>query len=180
MLANHTIRQGLLLKIEWPWWLMSAADAWGLHDQDCIHNGKKLINPLDSLMRSLQLGANTCFLERIGLVYNKYTFDQHGLQLGDIQRIDKHNWASSQKICRLKFYNYLKLLQSCGDTHQEKTLGTELYLKICAYYINIFLLMTLDLQNIIVLASKMSFFFHLWKLWLKHGDCAMIGNPYKV
>jgi len=53
-------------------------------------------------MRSLQLGAKTCFLERIGLVYNKYIFDQHGLQLGDIQRIDKHNWASGQRICQLK------------------------------------------------------------------------------
>jgi len=51
------------------------------------------------------------------------------------------------------------MLQSCGDTHQEKTLGIELYLKICAYYINIFLLVTLDLQNIIVLTSKVSFFF---------------------
>jgi len=29
-------------------------------------------------------------------------------------------------------------------------------------------------------ALKVSFFFHLWKLWLKHGDHAMIGNPKKV
>jgi hypothetical protein len=36
-------------------------DAWGLHDQDYIHDGKKLINPLDSLVKSLQLGVETCF-----------------------------------------------------------------------------------------------------------------------
>jgi hypothetical protein len=70
-------------EIKWLGWLMfaglnEAQDAWGFHDQDYIHNGKKLINPLDSSMSSLQLGVETCFLEHIGLVYNKYTFDQHG------------------------------------------------------------------------------------------------------
>ncbi len=96
MLANYTIQQGLCLKIKWPGWLMSiglneAQDAWGFHDQDYIHNGKKLINPLDNLVRSLQLVVKTCFLEHIGLVYNKYTFDQHGLRLQDIQKTNKQN-----------------------------------------------------------------------------------------
>jgi hypothetical protein len=59
--------------------LNEAQDGWGFHDQNCIHNGKKLINPLDNQMKSLQLGIKTCFLEHIGLVYNKYIFDQHGL-----------------------------------------------------------------------------------------------------
>jgi hypothetical protein len=31
--------------------------AYGLHDQDFIHNGKKLVNPLDSTSRILKLGA---------------------------------------------------------------------------------------------------------------------------
>jgi hypothetical protein len=80
MLADYTIQQGLCLKIEWLGWLMfaklnEAQDAWGLHDHDYIHNGKKLINPLDNPVRFLQLGAKTYFLEHIGLVYNKYTFD---------------------------------------------------------------------------------------------------------
>jgi hypothetical protein len=53
-------------EIERLGWLMfarlnEAQDAWGLHDHDYIHNGKKLINPLDSPMRSLQLGVETCF-----------------------------------------------------------------------------------------------------------------------
>jgi hypothetical protein len=41
--------------------LDEAYDAWSLSDQDYIHNGKKLINPLDSPMRSLQLDEYTCF-----------------------------------------------------------------------------------------------------------------------
>jgi len=70
-------------------------------------------------VRSLQLVVKTCFLEHIGLVYNKYTFDQHGLRLQDIQKTNKQNWASTQKICQLKVHNYLKMLQSCGDTHTK-------------------------------------------------------------
>ncbi len=43
-----------MFEIEWLGWLMSTRlngvhDAWGLHDQDYIHNGNKLINPLDSI-----------------------------------------------------------------------------------------------------------------------------------
>lgn len=34
---------------------------WDLHDQDYIHNGKKLVDPLDSPMWTLQLGAYICF-----------------------------------------------------------------------------------------------------------------------
>ncbi len=67
MLIDYTIHQGLHLKIEWPRWLMSARlneaqDAWGLHDQYYIHNCKKLINPLDSPVKFLQLGVETCFV----------------------------------------------------------------------------------------------------------------------
>jgi hypothetical protein len=42
--------------------LNEAQDAWGLHDQYYIHNCKKLINPLDSPVKFLQLGVETCFV----------------------------------------------------------------------------------------------------------------------
>jgi hypothetical protein len=46
------------LKLDWKGWVLSPGlnsigDAWSLHDQDYIHNRKKLINPLDSPVRSL-------------------------------------------------------------------------------------------------------------------------------
>ncbi len=58
MLANYTLQTCLQLKIKWPRWLMfdildETHDAWGFHDQDNIHNGKKLINLLDSPMKFL-------------------------------------------------------------------------------------------------------------------------------
>ena len=30
-----------------------------------------------------------CYLEYIGLVYNKYSFDEYGLKLKDVKRLDK-------------------------------------------------------------------------------------------
>jgi hypothetical protein len=62
------------------------------------------------------------------------------------------------------------------DTHRERILGTKMYLQVCADYIDIFLSVTLGLRERIVLASKVSFFFRLWKLWQKHGDHSVRGN----
>jgi hypothetical protein len=51
-----------------------------------------------------------------------------------------------------------------------------MYLQICNDYIDIFLTLSLILRNRIVLASKVSFFFRIWKLWLKFGDHSVGGN----
>jgi hypothetical protein len=155
--------------VPWEGWLMSAGldnegRIHGLHDQDFIHNGKKLINPLDSPVRILQLGGDMCCLEHIGLVYNKFNFDEHGLKLEDVKCQDRQNWGSAQRICQQKTRDCLKRLRMAPDVHQERTLGTEMYLQICADYIDIFLSEKLDLKRRVVLASKVSFF-------LDFGSC---------
>ena len=133
----------------------------GLHDQDFIHNGKKLINPLDSAVKTLQLGADVCFLDHLGQVYQKFTLDQHGLRKEDVQRTDRQNWGSAQRICAAKARSCLQLLRTSRDAHQERTLGTEMYLQICADYVDIFLSLSLTLRERVVLAGKVSFFFSL-------------------
>ena len=35
-------------------------------------NGKKLINPLDSAIKNLQLGIDVCYLDHFGQVYQKF------------------------------------------------------------------------------------------------------------
>lgn len=40
-----------------------------------------------------------CCLEHVGMVYNKYTHDEHGLKLEDVRRIDRQNWALAQRLC---------------------------------------------------------------------------------
>ena len=55
------------------------------------------------------------------------------------------------------------------EGHSERTLGIEMYLQICADYIDMFLSPRLDLHSRVVLASKVSFFFRLWRLWFTHS-----------
>jgi hypothetical protein len=61
----------------------------GLHGQDFIHNGKKLVNLLDSFVRTLQLGGDMALHEHLGQLSWKYTFDQYKLKLEDIQRAER-------------------------------------------------------------------------------------------
>jgi hypothetical protein len=131
----------------------------GLHNHDFIHNGKKLINPFDSPVRVLQLGGDICCLEHLGMVYNKFSYDEHGLRLEDIQRMDRQNWAFAQRICQQKVQNCLCQLRISSGHHGERTLGSETYLGICADYVDIFLSAKLSLYRRVVLAAKVSFFF---------------------
>lgn len=93
MLEDYKVTVGEQLKVNWTSWLLTAGldsmgDAFGLHDQDYIYNGKKLVNPMDSLVTVLQLGGDVACLQHLGLVYNKFTFDEHGLKIEDIDRKD--------------------------------------------------------------------------------------------
>jgi hypothetical protein len=141
-----------------------------------VYNGKKLINPLDSPARVLQLGGDICCLEHVSLVYVKFQLDEHGLYKEDYTRKDRQNWALTQRLCQKKTRDCLRKLYLLDDVHQERTLGTEMYLQICLDYIDIFLSEKLDLRSRVVLASKISFFFWIWKLWLKHGHHGVLGN----
>ena len=74
----------------------------------------------------------------------------------------------------------MRKLRLTSHVHQEGTLGTKMYLQICGDYIDMFLSIRLDLQSRMVLVAKMSFFFRLWKLWIKHGDHGVLGNSKSV
>jgi hypothetical protein len=127
-------------------------------------------------VKTLQLGRDVCVLGHVGLVHNKFTFDEHGLWDEDVSRADHQIWASTQRICAKKTRLCLRELRLAQDTHQERTLGTEMYLQICGNYIDYFLSVSLDLRERIVLASKVSFFFRIWKLWLQYEDHAVGSN----
>lgn len=93
-----------------------------------------------------------------------------------MHRTDRQNWASALKICASKARTCLQMLRTMRYAHQERTLGMEMYLQIFADYIDIFLSVSLTLREWVVLASKISFFFRLWKLWFKFGDHSIGGN----
>jgi hypothetical protein len=118
--------------------------------------------------------------EHLGQVFQRYMFDQHRLKLEDIQRANRQNWASSQRMCQAKIRTCLRLLQTTLNVYMVHTLGTEMYLGICSNYIDIFLSPRLDLRSRIVPASKVSFLFRLWRLWFSHGDQSVFGNTKKL
>jgi hypothetical protein len=51
-----------------------------LHEVDFIQNGKKFINPLDNPIKTLQLGGDNCYLDHLGMVYNRFSYVHHGLK----------------------------------------------------------------------------------------------------
>lgn len=57
-----------------------------------------LINPIDSLVRTLQIGFDVVTLTHLKLVYNKSSCDQHGLELEDTNQKDQWNWELVQRI----------------------------------------------------------------------------------
>jgi len=67
MLEDYKVTTRGGLKVNWDVWLVivgleDMGDAFGLYDQDYIHNGRKLVNPMDSVVRILQLGSDVSCL----------------------------------------------------------------------------------------------------------------------
>lgn len=73
-----------------------------LRDQPFIHNGKKLINPLDLQTKPLCLGGDVACLEHLRIVQQAYPFDDHGVKPNDIKRKDHQHWASTQRLFQFK------------------------------------------------------------------------------
>ena len=118
MLADYKSLEGRRLRENWEGWIFSsaindAAEATGLHNQDYIHNGKKLINPLDSNIRTLRLGGNLALHQHICQVFNRFTVDEHGLLQEDYDKKDRQNWAGAQRLCSQKVRKLLPPLSLC-------------------------------------------------------------------
>ena len=116
------------MDLVWDGWLFTTSlnsngDAFGLRDQDYIHNGKKLINPLLSSVH----GSNVCLLQHIGHVYNRFNADEHGLRQEDVDYKNMQNWGFAQRLCQEKVKSCLKRLREVDDVHRERTLEIEYF-----------------------------------------------------
>ncbi|KAL2631975.1 hypothetical protein R1flu_016661 [Riccia fluitans] len=75
--------------------MLDFGDVYALGNQDPIHNGKKMINPLDRSSYLIVLGDFHACLEHVQLVYKLYSHDHHGLNIDDVMRRDRHKWAAT-------------------------------------------------------------------------------------
>ena len=112
-----------------------------LCDQDYIHNHKKLLNPLDHDNRVLMMGNYLVHLNHIQLVYDVLPISAHGLGLGNINRCDRQNWRSAQKLMFPKVRHCLQeLIDGRVPEHRPNAplLGTKTYLLVLWFYVEIF------------------------------------------
>ena len=108
-----------------------------LYDQNCIHNDKKVMNPLDHPTRILTLGRYTAHMNHLRLVMRVFPQIVHGLRLDDVNRRDRQKWEIVQ---RLKFKRVLQCLmdifEGTGEIVKDvSVLGTWAYLYVAWHYI---------------------------------------------
>lgn len=79
-------------------------------DQDYVHNHKKLLNPLDHASRVLRMCEYLVHMNHLQLVSEVFPFADHGLGVSDIERHDRRNWSSAQKLTFPKIQECLEAL----------------------------------------------------------------------
>ena len=136
-----------------------------LGDQDYIHNHKKLLNPLDHSSRVLMMGNNIVHMNHLQLVYDTFSHNEHGLGLDDINRRNRQNWRSVQKLTLLRVHNCLQWLidgDEDGWCPDPSLIGTLTYLKVVWNYVEIFCSKVRTLYQGIVSAALVVHFLGIW------------------
>ena len=130
-------------------------------DQDSIHNHKKLVNHLDHQSRSMRMGTFLVHLNHVREVYERFDFSEHGLRSTDIDRDDKQNWRSAQ---RLSFKCIQTLMERTGNL---LNCGTKTYLEIVWMYVEVFHSTVASLYTRIMYAATISNFLAIWQNWVR-------------
>ena len=136
-----------------------------LADQDFVHNVKKLVNPLDHDSRNMHLGDYMMIhMNHLRLVQGAFDFDDYGLADDDINRKDRQNYRSAQKILFKSVQNCLqKICDGNGVPANPGVLGTKVYLEIAWRYCEIFKNPGLSLEDRIMCASVIVTFLGIWQ-----------------
>jgi hypothetical protein len=111
--------------------LCAAGAVRDIHSQDSIHNGKKMMNPLDSACRILALGDYTATMNHIHLICEKYDVTEHGLRANDPHRTDRQNWAACERLAMRRVRATLRLLIEHENVPAQ---GTIAYLEVSTWH----------------------------------------------
>lgn len=140
--------------------------ALNIMNQDYIHCGKKLMNQLDQTRR-LTIGGHVAHINHLHLVMKNFEHQIHGLREEDVNRKDRQNWGSAQRMFFPKVQMCLRRLET-GDNGlaPEDVKGTRLYLELCYKFVEIFCSGSASLQKRILLASHVVNFLRIWRWWV--------------
>lgn len=133
------------------------------HGQDFVHNGKKMVNPLDLDSKNLLLGEHAVTIGHMLIVTSQFQAHEHQCAERDIQRLDRQNWASAQALFKTP------MLKCLAKLHEEKKvpcLGTLVYLRMINRYISVFYSLSLSLADRIKRVSFTLHFLCRWRMWV--------------
>ena len=143
-------------------------------DQDYVHNHKKLLNPLGHASRVLRMGDYMIHINHLQLVSEVFPFPEHGLGLSDIERHDRQNRSSAQKLTFPKVQRCLEALingRVQGRFPDITLLGTKTYLLIIWYYGEIFCSCVASLTTRFKYAAIVTHFLAIWRNWIYQHRC---------
>ena len=97
-----------------------------LADRDFIHNAKKLINSLRHASRKLRIGGNLCTMNHLEMLFRREDIlqTQHGLQMTDVERADRMNWESAQRVLFPRVRSCLGKIKDGESKPRENVSGT--------------------------------------------------------
>ncbi|MCO5558780.1 hypothetical protein L7F22_012367 [Adiantum nelumboides] len=158
MLFNYMDTPGSRFDIPWKGWPLSAKmvdnGIIGLHDQDFVHNGKKLVDVLNKVKRQFVIRDVWITLNHVLILNDAFFIDKHMLREEDIRQDDCQNCTGAQKICSRQVQWCLEELADNGKARKEQSmLGTKYYLEVVGEYTDIFLSQHLNLVEKVHLAG---------------------------
>jgi hypothetical protein len=145
------------------------------HGQDYVHNGKKMVNPLDIESKVLMLGEHWVTIGHLLLVQAFFSPLDHKCAGRDFQRKDRQNWVSAQRLFKTPV---LKCLQKLHEKHKVPCLGTLCYLRMVNRYVSIFYSATLTLLERIKLASYVLHFLARWRMWVIRSKTHTVASAF--
>ena len=125
-----------------------------LCDQDYVHNVKKFTNLLLHTSRQLMVGQYMAHMNDLLYVQQNIPYDIHGLGQQEVNRNDRQNYVSCEKLAFQRVIN-------CLQQHPAFR-GTLIYIKILSHYLNIFHSPVASLQQRIHHASVVYHFLGIW------------------
>ncbi len=140
-------------------------------DQDYIHNHKKLVNHMHHGARILMMGPYMVHSNHILLILETFTFDRHGLTRDDVERRDRQNWRSAQRLVFLQVQECLQELITGNRTTAPNNLlkGTLVFLKVIWMYVEIFCSPVASLRQRIVYAATVTHFLGIWRAFVRQS-----------
>lgn len=136
--------------------------------QDVIHILTKLRNRLLKLGIVLPMGNKIVSNSHLKILINNVKKDIHGLVMKDIDPDDRMNYSSMEKVMQPRVLEAL-------TAHVPNSDATVMYIKICSEIASSLYSVDLSPTERIYKIWHATFFFRIWKKWLKSFNCEKKG-----